>query len=546
MNRTKLTHSVLCAVVSATLLAPVTTAQATDTKPAPAFEVADVHPSQHSNSPQFSRSGVAHERLILRQATMTNLIGFAYTANSPNVIGGPAWMDLDRFDVIAKTPNTTSFDTARLMVRTLLADRFHLVVKQGDAMMPAYILTAPKPKLKAAADPTAPAYCQYKPQSNAPETPNPDIAFTCHNVTMKYLAGALRDLAQPYVRSPGVDQTGLTGAYDFDIHWTYQPPKGDETGTTLFDALDKLGLKLAPGSAPLPVYTVESVSETPTPNVDGIDKLLPPLPPMTFDVATVRPSPPDAKGLNLQLRGTEIVISNATLDFLLTWSWDVESRRLVSPPDFLTKDHWDIVGKFTNDEPGTTLGQPPQISMEDAQSMIKTLLADRFGLKIHTEDKPVDAWTLIADTPHMKATADTTLRTGCKTGPGPDGKDPRIANPMLARLLYCQNINMTQFANQLQTMVTGYIKDPVVDETGIKGSYDFLLSFSTAGQLRSSPPTAKPDDASSAGGAVAEAPTGGISFFDALPKEMGVKLVKTKHLEPMYIIDHIDEKPTDN
>lgn len=514
--------------------------------PAPAFEVADVHTSPHSNSPSVDTT-VAHGRFMVHQATMSNMIAWAYGVETRQVIGGPPWLDLDRYDVVGKLPGATNYAQGRLMLRPVLEDRFHLVAHTDQRPLSAFILTALKSKMKPAADSSAPGGCEYKPtpQTNPP-APDFPVVFACHNETMEQFATFLRQTGSPYVKQPAVDRTGLTGGYDFELHWSYNPPKEGVEGTTLFDALsNQLGLKLEAGTAPLPVVLVDKVDETPTPNPPGIEKALPPLPPMSFDVATVRPSPPDAKGLNIQLRGTEVVISNATLDFLITWSWDTESRRIVSPPDFLGKDHWDIVGKFSSDEPAAAPGQGPSISFEDVQQMMKTLLADRFGLKIHTEDRPVDAWTLVAADPHMKA-ADPVNRTGCKTGPGPDGKDPRIANPMIGRLLYCQNITMTQFAGQLQSMASGYIKDPVIDETGIKGSFDFLLSFSTAGQLRGTPQAAKPDDASTSGTAEAATPTGGISLFDALPKEMGVKLVKTKHPEPMFILDHIDEKPTDN
>ncbi len=62
------------------------------------------------------------------------------------------------------------------------------------------------------------------------------------------------------------------------------------------------------------------------------------------------------------------------------------------------------------------------------------MFADRFQMTSHFEDRPVEAFTLIATNPKMKK-ADPLNRTHCKEGPGPDGKDPRIANPILGRLL---------------------------------------------------------------------------------------------------------------
>jgi uncharacterized protein (TIGR03435 family) len=237
------------------------------------------------------------------------------------------------------------------------------------------------------------------------------------------------------------------------------------------------------------------------------------------------------------------MINGAPLQFLITWAWDISDGRIFSPPDFLNKDRWDILGKVAVDGPPPAPGSAPAINQEDLQQMVKTLLADRFEMKSHMEDQPADAYTLLAANPHLKK-ADPTNRTGCKDGPGPDGKDPRIDNPLLGRLVTCSNITMAQFADQLQSMAPGFIKNQVVNATGIEGAYDFTLSFSTAGQLRAPAPQATADTPGLADAAAA--PSGGISLFDAINKTLGLKLEKRKGTMPMLVIDHIDPKPTEN
>ena len=522
--------------------------------PAPSFDIADVHVSPHSNTPTV-RGGYMHgDRYNVHQATMTYLIARAYGVENNNVLGGPAWLDLDRFEITAKAPRTTSQDDVKLMLRALLTDRFKLVEHTGTKPLPAFVLSVGKgaTKLKQAdtsnADTTPePGHgpgCQFQPPPpNTPQTPTMEIKFSCHAETMESFVEFLRGVANPYLKNPVVDQTGLKGAWDFDIHWSYQPPKGDVPGTTIFDAVDKqLGLKLEAKTAPLPVVFVDSVNETPTPNPPGIDKALPPPPPAAFDVAVVKPAGPDEKGLNLQVKGSEIIVNNATLSFLITWSWDIASGRIANPPDFLDKNHWDILGKVAVDPAASGPTAALQIDQEDLQEMLKTLLADRFEMKSHMEDKPADAYTLIAANPHLTK-ADPANRTGCKNGPGADGKDPRIDNPMLGRLVSCTNITMEQFAAQLQSMAPGFIKNQVIDSTNIQGAYDFTLAFSTAGQLRAPAAAAAPSDDPSAANQAA-VPTGGISLFDALTKTLGLKLVKRPGTMPMLVIDHLDEKPT--
>jgi len=558
-------HRALVCLACATLLCSPTFAQSANTAPAttpvsdttpaaplPTFQLADIHVSPHSNTPQI-RGGTLHgDRYTTSQATMTNLIARSYNVESSNVLGGPAWLDLDRFDVTAQAPRTTSPDDIRLMIRSMLIDRFKLVAHPGTKPLPAVVLSVGKgSKLKqadASADsgpgPGQGPGCQYQPppQNTAP-SPAMEVKFACHAVTMESFADFLHSVASPYLKSPVVDQTGLKGAWDFDIHWTYQK-QADGGGTSIFDAVDKqLGLKLEAKTAPLPVVFVDSVNETPTPNPPGLDKALPPPPPAAFDVAVIKPASPDEKGISLQVKGSQIIIDNAPLEFLITWSWDIGDGRIANPPDFLNKDHWDILGKVNVDNAPTGPGSALQLDQEDLQQMLKTLLADRFELKSHMEDRPADAYTLIAAGPHLKK-ADPTNRTGCKNGPGPDGKDPRIDNPQLGRLVACSNITMAQFAAQLQSMAPGFIKNQVIDATGIDGAYDFTLSFSTSGQLRAPSPQAAGDDPSSPD--AASVPTGGISLFDAIYKTLGLKLEKRKGTIPMFVIDHIDEKPTDN
>jgi uncharacterized protein (TIGR03435 family) len=174
--------------------------------------------------------------------------------------------------------------------------------------------------------------------------------------------------------------------------------------------------------------------------------------------------------------------------------------------------------------------------------MIQTMLAERFQMKSHFEDRTIEAFNLVAVSPKMKK-ADPLGRTGCKEGPGPDGKDPRIADPILGRLLYCQNVSMAQLAEMLPNLANGYVFTPVLDATGLKDAYDFTLSFSTAGQLHNGPPPPSSNDPNAPR---TTDPNGGLSLPDAMAKQLGVKLEKVRRPSPVLVIDHIEEKPTDN
>ena len=533
-------------------------AQSTDVPPK--FEIADVHTSPHRTFP-FGDGGNLHgDRYAFHQATMLDLISYAYGLDSSLVQGGPIWLETDRFDVIAKAPPKASKETLKLMMKSLLAERFSLVTHTGSKPMPAWVLTVGKGKAKLKeGDDAGKSDCQYQepPQGQPPGTVS-NIVFVCHNTTMEEFAKDLHDWAGGYLTDPVVDSTGLKGAWDFDIKWTGkgQLQRAGADGISIFDAMDKqLGLKLDLQTAPRPVLIVDSVNQKPTPNAPGLEKILPTPPPAQFDVATIKPGKPDAD-FRGRINGDQVNVTGTTLKFLITFAWDLnpnDPEVLAGAPKWLDSDRFDILAKASSDGAG---GDAPRIEIEDLRQMLQALLIDRFKMKTHMEDRPVSAYTLIAVNPKLRK-ADPLSRTRCKEGPGPDGKDPRIATPVLNRLLSCQNMTMGQIGDELQRVAAGYIYGPVLDGTGIKGSWDFTLSFSSADQTRAraagSGSAAGGGAGSGGGGAggsssdgTASDPSGALTLFDAVNRQLGLKLEKQRRPAPVLVIDHIEEKPTEN
>jgi uncharacterized protein (TIGR03435 family) len=535
------------------LLSSPPSPQSTDTPPAVAFEIADVHVAPPRKFPFMDGGALRGDRYIMHQATMVDLISAAYGLDPSNVQGGPIWLETDRFEIVAKTSPTTSKDDLKLMLKSLLADRFKLVVHTGSAPMPAYVLIVGKgkPKLKEADD-SGKSDCQYQePPKDLPPGTVRYIAFSCRNTTMEALAKDLQNWGGDYLPYPVVDSTGLKGSYDFDIKWNGrgQLQKAGADGISILDAVDKqLGLKLDLQTAPRPVLIVDSVNQKPTPNAPDIEKVLPAPPPAQFDVATIKPSSPDMQQGRARINGNLVDVQGTPLKFLITFAWDLnpnDPEGLVGAPKWLDQDRFDILAKVSNVQSG--VGQDGQrIDIEDLRQMVRALLEDRFKMKTHFEDRPVWAYTLIAANPKLRK-ADPVSRTKCKEGPGPDGKDPRTANPVLNRLVTCQNMTMAQIGDELQRRAAGYIYGPVQDGTGIKGSWDFTLSFSSIDQLRSGAAGGgTPSTDGSSASPTASDPSGAVSLFDAVNRQLGLKLEKQRRPAPVLVIDHIDEKPTEN
>lgn len=510
----------------------------------PSFDASEIRASAHVTNP-YMRGGVLRGgRYDVHTASMVELIANAYGVDAEKVQGGPAWLELDRFDISAKAPEKTPPATVKLMLQTLLMDRFALKVHKEERPMQAFALTLPKGgknKMKESSDSESPN-CHGVPQNNPPGTIGYNVV-ECTAQTMDAIAQDLRDMAGGYVTNVAVNQTGIDGRWDFTLKWTSrgQLAAAGPDGISVFDAVEKqLGLKLEPGKVPVPVLVVDSVNEKPTPNAAGISKVLPNLAPAEFEVADVRPSKPDATDTRGQIRNGRVDVQNITLKNIIQYGWeDLPDERLAGAPKFLDSAKFDIVAKAPTPEAGT------EIDDEDLRHMVRSLMEDRFKMKWHMEERPVEGYVLSLPSgakPKM-AKADPSHRTGCKDDdPGPSGKDPRLANPILGRLVTCYNMTMAQFVDQLPNMAGGYAHVDVQDITGLTDAYDFTLSFSTIGQLRGN---GQGQPLAAANGETA-APNGAVSLPDAVNKVMGLKLELKKRPMQVLVIDHIEEKPTEN
>lgn len=518
----------------------------------PAFQAADVHPSAAERSPQMRGGYVSGGQYRIRAATMADLIRTAYGVEAEQVVGGPGWLAWDRYDIRAIAPANTSAAALDRMLQSLLADRFKLVVHNETRPLPAWVLTQGKGKLKLKmAEGKGETGCQAPPP--APPSPGsiPQAALQCRNVGMAALAALIRDRAIGYVSGPVIDSTGLSGAWDFDLKFTPSGLQGlaGADAITIFQALDKqLGLKLEQGKIDAPAIVVDNVNENPAPNPPETARLLPPPPPQEFEVADIRPSPPDATPAPFGMRpGGRFEMRNVPLQLLIMLAYNIlPSTEIVGAPKWLepSSPNFDLLAKVTVMSGGTRYFQ--QIDDEDLRAMLKRLLEDRFHLKAHFENRQQEAYTLMADKPKMKK-ADPSERTGCFVDT-PFPSSPGDGPPPVK--MTCRNITMKQFAGQLQPIAPIYFRYPVEDATGLEGGYDFTLTYSLAapggggggggrGGTKSGPAPVRVGDGASD-------PSGGVQLYDAISKQLGLKAEARKRPEPALVIDHIDQKPSDN
>lgn len=513
---------------------------------APSFEAADVHvspPAPHS----YTRGGLTDGGIWeLRFATMIDLISFAWNVDEATIASGPSWLGWNRFDVTAKVPEGATAETVRPMLRTLLADRFKLAVRPGEMPMPAFILTAgPKPLLK-------PSSGSGESGCDAPDgryTVKPDgmlsVTYICRNLTLNAFATGMNRMSFVLRYTNNllvVDKTGINGAWDFNLTYGWRtesasgaaPSRGDVI--TLQEAITKqLGLRLNPGQAPAPVLVVDHAEEVPAPNPPGTEKALPAAP-SSFEVAVLKPSDPDSTATKFEIANGGVQIRGIPLSALIHRIWGLENPdEIAGIPDWARSARFDITAKApVAPDPAPVRGV--RQDLDRSYAMIRGLLTDRFQIKTHFEDRPINAFVLLPGKAKMKR-ADPAGRTLCNEGPGPDGKDPRIENPAISRLITCTNVTMAQFGELLPNQADDYVDNPVLDKTGLTGGWNFTLYFSDARTVRGG--------LSNSDGAASD-PTGAISLEEAIDKQLGLKLKPEKRMAKVLVIDHIDRNPADN
>jgi uncharacterized protein (TIGR03435 family) len=230
----------------------------------PQFEVADVKASKYTGQ-DAGKARISGGRLDLPYVTLKNLITNAYDVQEDMITGGPAWLDSDHFDIVAKAAADTPPATLRLMLQPFLAERFHLVIHREDKPMPVYAMVTGKagPKLQPATG--GPQRCTWN---------NPGsgmIQRECHNMTMEELASAMPKWGMAgKVDLPVVDLTGIKGAYDFRLEWSVPRAEAADTSdlssSTIFDAMAQIGLKLERRKRPVSVIVIDRVERVPTGN----------------------------------------------------------------------------------------------------------------------------------------------------------------------------------------------------------------------------------------------------------------------------------------
>ena len=195
-----------------------------------------------------------------------------------------------------------------------------------------------------------------------------------------------------------------------------------------------------------------------------------------------------------------------TIQMFVRIAWNVPEDRISGGPSWIDTDRFDVIAKTAKTVP-----------METQRRLLQAILAERFGLAVHTDEKPIAVFLLTAG-----------KRVQLKESSGSD-EEPAGCKPNQAgeaqRSIACRNTTMASLAELLSNAANPDITHPVVDKTGLTRAYDFTLTWTPRALFGAN---------------------GGTSIFDAVDKQLGLKIDEGKAPMPVLMVDHVNRTPTEN
>lgn len=268
------------------------------------------------------------------------------------------------------------------------------------------------------------------------------------------------------------------------------------------------------GSIPLTLTRATPATAWAVPEPPAAARPMPAEAAPSFEVASVRPSRPDATGKLFTLRGRVVTLVNTTVRDLIAFAYDVHVQQIEGLGGWAASEAFDISG------PPDIDGVPNGRQM---RGMVEKLLADRFRLKFHRDSREMSAYALARGENALKLTR--------------SAANPNTPPALFFRglgVLPASNATMADFANVMQYAV---LDRPVVDRTGLEGRYDFLLRWT-------------PDESQFAGIGVrvpppSNDPAAPPGLFTAIQEQLGLKFETTRAPVEVIVVDQVERPSPD-
>jgi uncharacterized protein (TIGR03435 family) len=230
----------------------------------PKFDVASLKPGQPILGDKFNINlgSLKHGTLTLTNTSLADCLRYAYGLTNNEQLAGPDWVKskVERFDIVAKAPADTPVEQVRLMLQTLLTERFRLVLHREPKELSYIALVVGK---------KGPKLTEAIPDSDASGNKFLIGKIYSNDISMTMLATLLSRFTGQTV----LDMTGLKGAYDLKLEWAPDNPaaaaalNAAEDGPSLFAAVEQqLGLKLDVRKGPVEILVVDHADRVPVQN----------------------------------------------------------------------------------------------------------------------------------------------------------------------------------------------------------------------------------------------------------------------------------------
>jgi uncharacterized protein (TIGR03435 family) len=239
----------------------------------------------------------------------------------------------------------------------------------------------------------------------------------------------------------------------------------------------------------------------------------------TFDSVEIFTSAPNTlPGMRQAFAQSRYELRDATLVDLIRTAWDIPSQNVTGGPQWMDTERFDIVA-----------GTQPGASPDALRSMLQKVLEDRFGLSLHTHSGTDLAYTMTVGSTVLAHPASASDPTGCVLQssaplPNPQG----FTQPAVT--LVCNNTTAAAFAQALAGLRegSGYLFDyPVLDRTALTGTWNFRLTWTSRNAWHPDPVT-----------------TDGTTLFEALEKQLGLKLTFSRIPGTLVVVDSASEPKT--
>ncbi len=227
--------------------------------------------------------------------------------------------------------------------------------------------------------------------------------------------------------------------------------------------------------------------------------------PLAFEVAAIKPNNSGSNATSEHSDNDTILMTNASLRMLVQRAYDVHDDSCVAPA-WLASTHFDITAKAPGHFDYRLQFRP----------MLRTLLAERFKLAVHHENKTVSGYALVRMKGDLKFQE-------VEAGNGDTNSSGRRGHYDAKR------VTMQMLADFIRREVG----DPVVDQTGLAGIYQLKLDYTPENNQPRPDGTPAPESE-------------GPSIFTAVQEQLGLKLVRQKVTVDILVVDHIEKTPTEN